>query len=456
MNTKLGQAKKFIIWPLLFIVIALWNIPHTIAGRYICEALLLITIIISKPDWKLFFSANRYLLVFFAYLFIQLIFFSTNYPLAFSNFRAEWMHFILFTIIGGGVGLIIREQSSNKILLYLGIAFSIPLYIHLILSFIKWISLGVIPWRYWGINETPGDFGYPALVASILFLSFYLYEAKNKPQKILAIFLIGLCITSPFLAASRGGVGFAIVSVLFVFLSYLALDKQIQVSFTKKLMQLLIVVLMVAGVFRVGLIVDPDRWGGIFSRLSVGLQGDPISTYCNGIDFLEQEIRNKGITITPEIQKGLNSVEDGDGQRMMAARSGYDLMSRHPMGIDQSKQAYQIAIVEACKGQPKIFIANAHNGWIDTALAIGIPGALLLIIVMLQYARLGWIALKNTNIASSYGMALFASAIIWLLRGFLDSTLRDQMLEMQAFIFALLLGLILTKTHPLPNKNLVK
>lgn len=454
MNLKLGQAQKFIIWPLLVIVIALWNIPHTIAGRYICEGLLLLIVIAYKPNWRLFFSANKPLLIFFAYLFIQLLFFSTNYQLAFSNFRAEWMHFILFSIIGAGVGLIFGKNGSNKILLYLGIAFSIPLYIHLTLSLIKGISLGAIPWRYWGINEIHGDFGYPALEASILFLTFFLFEEKNKLNKALVIILIGLCIASPLLAASRGGTGFTIASILFVFISYLALLKRTQAEVKMKLVQLLIIIIAVLGVFKLGLVVDPDRWGGIFSRLSVGLQGNPTVTYCNGIDSLEQELLNKGISITPEIQKGLNSVVDGDGSRMMAARSGFDLMREHPMGVNQSKQAYQTAMIEACNAPPKIFMAHAHNGWIDTALAIGIPGALLLLIVILQYARLGWVALKNISITSSYGMALFASAIMWILRGFLDSTLRDQMLEMQAFIFALLLGVILTKAQA--SKDLVK
>ena len=456
MNLKLGQAQNFIIWPLLFIVIALWNIPHTIAGRYACEGLLLITLLIYRPNWKVFFNANKVLLIFFIYLIFQLLFFSTNYPLAFSNFRSEWMHFILFSIIGAGVGLTLGQKGSDKSLLYLGIAFSIPLYIHLVLSVFKGISLGVIPWGYWGINEIHGDFGYPALEASILLLTFYLYKAEKRLTKILIIGLISLCIASPLLAASRGGTGFTVAAILFVFISYLLLGKGVEIHFAKKLAGLAIIILIALGLFKLVLTVNPERWGGTLNRLSVGLQGEPTATYCNGIQYLEQEIRAKGMDITPEIQKGLNSVVDGDGSRMMAARSGFGLMLQNPMGINQSKQAYQTAIIEICNGHPKIFIAHAHNGWIDTALAIGIPGALLLLIAMIQYARLGWSALKRSDSTSPYGMALFASAIMWILRALLDSTFRDQMLEMQAFIFALLLGMILTKIQKFHNKDLVK
>lgn len=445
MTSNSERYQKIILYILLFILIPLWNIPHTIAGRYICEALMLILVISRKRDWSLFFSTNKILLIFFLYLFIQLIFFSKNYQLAFSNFRAEWMHFILFSIIGAGVGLILGKYESNKILLFLGIAFSIPLYIHVALSIIKGVSLGTIPWRYLGINQIHGDFGYPALEASILLSTFYLYEAKHRLNKILTAALIGICIASPFLAQSRGGTGFVLLGILFVFITHCLFSREIKFNLTKIIIQILVVILVPLGVFKIGFLTDQDRWGGIFSRIAIGLQGSPAATYCKGIDFLKQEMLNKGIPITQETQLGLDSVVNGDGARMMAARSGFDLIRKHPMGLDQSKQAFQTAIIEECQGAPKIFISHAHNGWIDTGLAIGAPGLLLLILLMAQYARVGWDAVKKGDESSPYGMALFASAILWTTRGFLDSTLRDQMLEMQAFIFALLLGVILIK-----------
>jgi hypothetical protein len=446
MTSNSDRLQKIIFSTLLLILIPLWNIPHTITGRYICEGLLLIAVLVYKPDWKYFFSANKALLIFFAYLFIQLIFFSTNHKLAFSNFRGEWMHFILFSIIGGGVGLILGKYKSSNILLFLGIAFSIPLYIHITLSMIKWFSLGVIPWGYWGINKIHGDFGYPALQASILFCTSYLFEAKNKCNKILTITLIILCIASPFLAQSRGGTGFVLIGILFTYASFLFIKKGGGINSSKTVAQLLIVLLVLLGTFQVGLMTNPDRWGGILSRITVGLQGNPTDTYCKGIDSLKQEMLNNDIIITPEIQKGLNSVVDGDGARMMAARSGYDLIRKHPMGIDQSKQAFQAAIIEECQGAPKIFISHAHNGWIDTGLAIGAPGLVLLLVVVIQYARLGWVAAKKSSGLPPYGIALFVSAILWTIRALLDSTFRDQMLEMQAFIFAFLLGIILAKS----------
>jgi O-antigen ligase len=134
----------------------------------------------------------------------------------------------------------------------------------------------------------------------------------------------------------------------------------------------------------------------------------------------------------------------------MVARSGLQLMLEHPMGIDGSKKAYQIAINQFCGKVPVIVLSHTHNGWIDTALAIGIPGALLLLIVIINYGVQGFRLSRRSQPFNAMGLALFASAFIWILRALLDSTLRDQMLEMQAFIFPFLL--VLAMTH-LP-KNL--
>ncbi|MBU3589019.1 hypothetical protein [Polynucleobacter sp. 80A-SIGWE] len=453
MNLNLERLQKIVLFLLLFTLIMLWNIPHTIAGRYICEGLLLVLIFANKPHWKPFFQENKALAFFFIYLLLQLILFSKNYPLAFSNFRAEWMHFILFSIIGAGVGLLLGNKNSIKTLLFLGVAFSTPLYIHLVLSFIKGFEVGSIPWGYWGINEIHGDLGYTALQASIFLFTYFLYQAKSKLAKLTTIGLLIICVCSPLLAASRGGTGFVLIAILFISLTHFFIGGGNKISLRNKFIGTLSVLILIAGAYQVGLKSDPNRWGGILSRISLGFEGDPGSIYCEGIGSLEAALKSKGVVITPAIQKGLDSIIDGDGARVMAARSGASLTLENPMGIDQSKQAYQQAITKLCNGKPAIFISHTHNAWVDTALAIGLPGAALLLLTLLTYMYRGRNTLRaNTPLVAPFGMALFASASLWILRGLLDSVQRDQMLEMQAFVMALLLGIIITKNFT-QNKN---
>jgi O-antigen ligase len=85
-------------------------------------------------------------------------------------------------------------------------------------------------------------------------------------------------------------------------------------------------------------------------------------------------------------------------------------------------------------------MSHTHNAWIDTALAIGIPGAILLLLVMLNYAFYGYQLNQQQKAINPFAFALLISACVWILRGALDSTLRDQMLEMQAFTLAFLLA----------------
>lgn len=435
------RIKEFLFLLPLFGFIPLWNIPHTIALRYFLGLMLFIIVIISKPDWSRFLKSSYFLIIFFAYLIFQLIFFSTDFNLAVHNFRAEWMEFILFSIIGAGTGLLIGKRGPKKILLYLGIAFSVPLYIHLILSIKKGIEISGIPWHYWGMNEIHGDFGYTALQATIFLFVYYVYQTKSLLEKIIVLVLVSACIASPLLAESRGGTVFVLCSILFITTISLLSKNTKKI----KLIMLVCVALTIGATVKVGIAVDPTRWEGVISRMEMGLKGNSTEIYCQGINSLRKELINEGVEITPQIQAKLNSVEDGDGARMLAARSGLKMIALNPMGINQSKQAYQTAISKACSSPPKIFISHTHNGWIDTALSIGIPGALLLFLVMLTYAKKGLSNLRSNIKILPYSMALFATSVTWIIRGFFDSTFRDQMLEMQGFTLALLLGVLLVK-----------
>jgi hypothetical protein len=439
-NLQIEEYKYYIFYLALFSLIPLWNIPHTIAARYVCEGLLLILTLSFALDWKPILNKSKLVIVFIGYLFIQLLFFSTDLKSGLSGFKSEWMHFILFSLAGAGAGLITSKQKSESILLFLGVAFTVPLLIHLSLSLMKGLEIGAIPWGYWGINEIHGDLGYTALQAAVLLMTYLLCLAKTRSQYALSLVLLFACITSPVIAQSRGGVIFAIFGITFTGATYFLMAQKKSSFGVKGLVILISTIVCVGFLVKIAISADPTRWGGALSRALVGFHGDPNALYCNGIDSLRSSLQTKGVDITPQIEAGIKSVEDGDGARVMAARSGLRMALENPMGINGSKQAYQTAITEFCGKPPAIFISHTHNAWIDTSLAIGIPGAFLLLLVMLNYGWRGLQMIRQPEQINPFALALFVSASIWILRGILDSTLRDQMLEMQAFILAFLLA----------------
>jgi O-antigen ligase len=128
-------------------------------------------------------------------------------------------------------------------------------------------------------------------------------------------------------------------------------------------------------------------------------------------------------------------VRYGDGSRMVVLRAGLELAWAHPLGGDGSRQAFQKLLRQECPN-PVISMAHAHNGWIDTMLAIGIPGAALYMWVLLSFLRSGYAALKRDGLANPWALVLLSLSVFWIVRGFTDSVFRDHMFEMQGFMLS--------------------
>jgi O-Antigen ligase len=442
-RTKIIEVIFFIA---LFLLLPLWNLPNTIALRYLLSLLLLIFVIFSDVDWKNFFKNNLLLIVLFFYILIQLIFFSTNFKLALHNFKSEWLKFILFAIAGIGCGKILHTKKIPNLLFYLGFFFAIPLIIHLFLSVWKGITIGHVPVGYWGINKTHGDLAYTAIHATIFLMVFYLFQANTFSQKFFTFALLSACIFSPLIASSRGGTAFVFLSIITILIFNNFIKIRSRWSPKHLILYTLGVGVLILGVYKVGEAFDPHRWNGTISRLEMGFKGDALRINCDGIESLETTLREEGVIITPQIAGILDSIKDGDGARMMAARTAIRLIPQHWMGINQSKLGYDLALEQACGHQPKIELSNAHNGWLDTALAIGFFGAILYFLVCCNFFRQGLkTCFKVTLDIIPYGVALSSLSIVWIIRSLFDSAQRDQMLEMQIFTLCLLSSYTLSK-----------
>jgi hypothetical protein len=425
-----------------------WNIPGTIALRYFFAFILLSIVIVSKVDWGLFFRNNQLLLLLFLYLVFQLLFFSSDFYLAIHNFKSEWLKFILFALTGIGCGYLINLFKFPRMNLYLGFLFAIPLIIHLILCVIKGFQLGKVPMGYWGINKTHGDLAYTSIHAAIFLSVFLLLQAKTSIDKLITLLLLSACILSPLIASSRGGTFFAFISIATVAVFTAILRRHFKQSINQIIIVIIGFCLLIFCIYKVGVSLDPNRWNSTLSRLEMGFKGDALQINCEGVEVLENLLREDGTSITPEISRILDSIKDGDGARVLAARSAIQLIPNNFMGINQSKIGYDLALEKACGHLPKIELLNSHNGWLDSALSIGVIGAILYLLVCCNFMRLGIKSSFNdikTNAPS--GVALFALSFLWITRSIFDSSQRDQMLEMQIFTLCLLSSSLLFYTE---------
>ena len=440
MTPTIVKFKDFVFYLALFSLIPLWNIPHTIAARYACEALLLILVLCYPLNWGAILDRSKLIFVFVIYLLIQIFFFSSDLKVALLSFKSEWMHFILFSLAGAGSGLLIAKKQVSNILLYLGFAFSVPILIHLTLLAIKGFSVGYIPWGYSGLSISHGDLAYSSLQAVIFLSVFLLCQAKQASDKLLCVFLLFACALSVVFAQSRGGLLFIVLSGLLTWITFIFFVKPNKILNLKNIALVFLFLTAFALIAAFGSHYNPHRWLESPIRALSALNSDPFLGLCstpNTSEFNDSEIQT---TLNSEQIEARSRIMHGDSARVILAKAGFVLSINYPLGINGVRGAYQQAIINYCGRLPFVEYSHTHNAWLDTSLAIGIPGAILLLLIMLNYGWQGFKMIGRSKQLNPFALALFISAGVWILRGMFDSSLRDQMLEMQAFILAFLLA----------------
>jgi hypothetical protein len=140
------------------------------------------------------------------------------------------------------------------------------------------------------------------------------------------------------------------------------------------------------------------------------------------------------------LSKGLPIAEDGQPveatayERIAWARVAQRLLLEYPLGVGVSKSAFK-ELVEKEYGKTRA--AHSHNGYLDFALSAGIPGVALWLLFL---ALLLWASIVSClKDDAGGGVALLLLVIGFSARSFLDSTLRDHILEQFMFFAGLLL-----------------
>ncbi len=384
----------------------------------------------------------------FSYLVVQLIFFSTDFKYALDNFVSEWMKLILFSVIGAGSGLLMCKSEPRKLILFFAVAFAVPLLIHLGLFVVEGFKIDRIPWAYRGIADHQNLLGYTALHATLFSGIFLFFHANNIQEKSLAFLLITAGLASPFIAATRAGTAFALMALFSVFLvAFLSTGHGSRLGHVSKIFWGIVMVILLISAERLGSTVYDENWSKITGRFELGFLGDPLAGACEDTAAIRKELEKDGEAKSAGAASTLQAIaaNDGDIARVRAARAAVRLSLANPMGIDQSRDAYRIALRKICS--PKFILAHAHNGWLDTALAIGIPGAILYLLVLLNFTRLGLSHIRESDDCQTAAVALFALSAIWILRGLVDSTQRNQMLEMQIFTICFFYGFLVARKN---------
>jgi uncharacterized membrane protein (UPF0136 family) len=340
----------------------------------------------------------------------------------------QWGRGLLAMLVGAGVATVFYKRRCGSAF-DLGLVSSVPILIHL--CFFAWTAweTSSIPWGYWGRETHHADIGYAAGQSVVLLAAAVV--AGNRACRPWASVLIIACLLSITLANSRAGLAFSLVGGLLVLCGvYAARGLHHRKHVLAGLASLLIIGM---AVFSIAVKEDP-RWRSMTAQLMSGFSGDALQIECEGTAAIESQI----IAQYGSGEEGKSivfSVQGGDGARMVLLRAGVSLSVKHPMGSDGSRLAYQNLLREEC-ADPVILMAHTHNGWLDTALALGWAGAALYLMVLMYFFSFGYTNLRQSNKLNEWALVLVALAAFWMLRGFTDSVFKDHMLEMQGFVLA--------------------
>lgn len=444
-----GKLSYFATFTLTLIIFAVWNLPQTISLRYLCFFLLIVISVLSKVNIKDFVKLAWPVWLFLIYIIFHGLFLSSDWQKLLVFYWSDWLKFIILIFIGAVIGTTLAQRHCRNLLLWLSLALVVPSGIHIVLLIYKYFVNNTLEFGYWGINPHHEMFAYSAIPIFIFLISYIIFLG-NKINNVVAVFILLISLFSNFFANSRGGVLFIVISGIITILIILLFTKNIRIYLNKLLIIFIATLITATGVYTYMDTINSTRWNIFESleKIKISLISDPIKTICFGDEIVRQDLKKQNIVITPNIENIIYSISTGDASRIVVARAGIELLKVHPLGINGSRQAYQIAINQICN--PKIIMAHTHNGWIDTALAIGIPGALLLLNILIYFGLFGYKNIHAKNNMQVYAICLLSFSIIWILRALLDSVQRTQMLEMQAIILSMLVAMLLKYKKTLP------
>ena len=354
--------------------------------------------------------------------------FSVDSVTAWDSWWRDWGKGLMAIIAGAFLASQFSKTPTGT-LQVLSVTAFVPIFLYYAMFTWKAFLTGTVPFGYTGVEVTHGVLSYSAGQAALL-LSVSAVTSKG-PRRVMAGLLLALTVLSMVLVRSRGGLLFSLIAIMVVFLATFRGASQDQ----KRRGLIAISVLAGMGVALASLAYHTDsRWQNLTSRLSAGMLGDALQVHCYGPSSIESEIEEK-YGSSNQSERIKNSLVNDDGVRVLLFRTGLKLLEMHPWGLDGSRSAFQQRILDVCP-DPVGIIANAHNGWLDTALAIGVPGAVLYFLVFIYFIRIGQRVVNPDSPAFPWALILIAASVFWMLRALVDSCFRDHMLEMQGFLLS--------------------
>ncbi len=419
-----------------------WCIPETISLRYFF-ALIILFILAFHSQYKLLNKdpININLILFILFLLLYLIL-SSDFSKSFKSIKSEWLKFIIFSIMGAQLAY--SNLDKKKILLYMGIGFSLVNYLY-VFYYCLYLKSFEIP--KFLIHH--GYIAYTSLTSSLLLMILLVYN-RNKIISIIILITLQVNLISLIYCGSRGGILFNILSIIVFIFILIYLNFQIfKIQIIKLILLILLSILFLylnhnsekLDNFKnitenvISKSQNSEKFQNFDNILKIGLVSNPIDVLCNGY-YPELYPLNFEIKNNENFEKAIEDLnKEGTSARIVTARASYLLLKYNLWGKNlDTINSFKLILRERCDGKPKIELANSHNGWLDLTHAMGLIGLVLFLFFYIYPLIIFLRSLNSIKIDDLWiSVGGFIFIFIWFLRGMLDATMRDHMLEIQAF-----------------------
>jgi hypothetical protein len=196
----------------------------------------------------------------------------------------------------------------------------------------------------------------------------------------------------------------------------------VAVVFVARLAPRLLALLLAVAVLAGSSLMLDKRWSGMTESLAVGWNS--ASPYGRTWDAAD---RPPTLSEMP--------LEESAYARAAWARQAMDAIAEHPMGLGFGRDAFG-RVVETkynFKG-----MVSSHSGWLDFALAVGVPGIALLLLTSGLAIRGGWLQFRRHDDPAGLMFAFLVGG--YLLRCLLDGHMSGWRLGLFAFICGVLIA----------------
>jgi len=435
-------AQWLVYWGLpawMFVLSFVYPIPHTIALRNLLLgaglAVSVWLIVRNRPQgrWGLwgwlrrllarFNGAGRVLAVLTVWLVLQSAFISPYPQAALRMLRGDWLVVLAVAAVALCAVFATRRDCGHRLLTAFVLALCAHILWLLAYQTAVWLRTGEYPLGFTPFAHKDYQSMLVTTLVSLLLASLVARAATRRvffglSWRATALMLLLSCVAAATLQ-SRNAIIIIVALLLLAVVLYAKCERKGSARRTATIG----VVLLLFGALAVGLgLRSDDRWKEFGEAAAVAFDTT------NNLAWLDESKYPR-----PRMSNG-QPVDHSAYARLAWAKVGLEQLAVYPWGLGYGHKAFGWAVNRSYKVQTGH--ESSHSGLLDFALANGIPGIALWLMLSAALLAAGWRAFRACS--SPAGLMLLFTVVAYFLRCLVDGQLSGFRLETYALIAAAL------------------